>query len=286
MNQLPFWPLPAESDLLRLLEDDVGFGDLTTRALGIGHMPGRISFSARAPMRLCGVEEAAGMLALLGAEIGFSAASGMDAEGGELILSVTGPASVLHAGWKMAQLVMEFASGVASEAADIVAAARAVAPNIAVMVTRKSVPFARTLSLKAALAGGAEIHRLGLHDSVLIFPEHMAFFEDGLAGAVMAARRVAPERAVMVEVTDEAGALAASMAGADVIQLEKFTPEAAAALARTLPKRSDGRPFIGAAGGVTAKNAAAYAAAGVDTLVTSSPFMAKPRDIKVVLEKA
>lgn len=275
------WPMTSPA-LAGLLEDDIRFGDLTTRALGIGAAPGRISFAARGALRLCGVEEAAQMLAGLGAEITFSAVSGVDVAASELVLAATGPACGLHAGWKMAQLVMEFASGVATEAAAIVEAAA----GIPVMVTRKSTPFTRALSLKAALAGGTEIHRLGLHDTIMIFPEHLVFFAGGLAEAVATARRHAPERAVMVEVTDQASVREAALAGADVIQLEKFSPEAAAEAVRAVTRRADGRPFIATAGGVNAQNAAAYAAAGVDTMVTSAPFSAKPLDISVKMEMA
>lgn len=278
------WPMTSPA-LAGLLEDDIRFGDLTTRALGIGAMRGQISFAPRQDVRLCGVEEAAQILAGLGADISFSAVSGVDVAADEVVLRATGPAGALHAGWKTAQVIMEFASGVATESAAILAAARAVAPDIAVMVTRKSIPFTRTLSLKAALAGGAEIHRLGLHDTVLIFPEHLVFFSGGLVEAVAAARRQAPERAVMVEVVDEAGVRDAALAGADVIQLEKFTPEAAAAAVRAVTKRSDGRPLIAAAGGINTQNAALYAQAGVDTLVTSAPFYIKPHDFEVVLAR-
>jgi molybdenum transport protein len=282
---LSFWPLGPEPGLAGLLADDIGFGDLTTRALGIGTRRGDITFAARAGLRLCGVEEAAHMLGGLGATLTFSAASGTDMAAGEVVLRAQGPASALHAGWKMAQLIMEFSSGIASEAAAIVAAARGVTPDIAVTVTRKSVPFTRALSLKAALAGGAEIHRLGLHDSIMIFPEHLVFFEGDLAQAVAAARRQSPERAVMVEVTSASAVRAAAQAGADVIQLEKFTPEAAASAVRAVTKRPDGRPIIAAAGGINSQNAALYAASGVDTLVTSAPFSANPRDIEVKFGK-
>jgi molybdenum transport protein len=43
----------------------------------------------------------------------------------------------------------------------------------------------------------------------------------------------------------------------------------------------DGRPVIAAAGAINAQNAGDYAKAGVDTLVTSALFYAKPVDIQV-----
>ena len=36
----------AEAEIDRLIVGDVGFGDLTTRTLGISGQPGRISFAA------------------------------------------------------------------------------------------------------------------------------------------------------------------------------------------------------------------------------------------------
>jgi molybdenum transport protein len=43
------------------------------------------------------------------------------------------------------------------------------------------------------------------------------------------------------------------------------------------------RPTIAAAGGIHAGNVAAYARAGADVVVTSSPYLAKPRDVHVRL---
>jgi molybdenum transport protein len=71
-------------------------------------------------------------------------------------------------------------------------------------------------------------------------------------------------------------------AGADVLQLEKFTPEAVAACRMALEHETHTRrPLLAAAGGVRADNAAAYVAAGADFLVTSSPYTAPPRDVQV-----
>ena len=84
----------------------------------------------------------------------------------------------------------------------------------------------------------------------------------------------------MVEVTSKADAFGAAEAMAYVIQHEKFTLNI---LARVVlrRKRVDGRPVIAAAGAVNAQNAGDYAKAGVDTLVTSALFYAKPVDIQV-----
>ncbi len=271
----------AEIDLL--LNEDVGFGDLTMRALGIGGRRGRMTFTARQDLVLCGTDEACRMLTRLGASVTFAAQAGTRLGMGALLLEAEGPAAVLHAGWKATQTLMEWACGIATLTHEIVAAARASAPRIAVLCTRKAVPFTRRLSLKAVIAGGGEIHRLGLSDTIMLFDEHRIFLEEpaDLKALIVKVKERSPERAVMVEVTSEADAFLAAEAMADVIQLEKFVPAAVARVVTGIRKRRDGRPIIAAAGGVTAQNAGDYAKAGADTLVTSAPFYAKPRDIQV-----
>src|SRR4051812_38071943 len=80
-------------------------------------------------------------------------------------------------------------------------------------------------------------------------------------------------------------ALAYARAGADVVQLEKFTPEATAQVVSAIASLSH-RPLLVAAGGVNATNAAAYATAGADVLATSAPYAAPPRDVQVTLSRA
>ena len=84
----------------------------------------------------------------------------------------------------------------------------------------------------------------------------------------------------MVEVTEIEEGLAVARAGGDIIQLEKFSLEQTAAFvsaARSLPHP----PLIAAAGGINASNATAYAATGVDILVTSAPYFAMPGEVQV-----
>lgn len=273
----------ADGEIERLLDEDLRFGDLTTRAPAIGDVPGRMTFTARQDLVLCGLDEASRLLARLGARTIRAARTGDRQAKGALLLEVEGPAGALHGGWKAAQTLMEWASGIATLTNDIVAAAKVEAPRIAVLCTRKSVPFTRQLSLKAVIAGGGEVHRLGLSDTIMLFPEHCAFLGQpvDLAAAIKILKARVPERAVMVEVTSEADAVAAASARADVIQLEKFEIAAVKRVVQLIPKGADGRPIIAAAGGINAQNAADYARSGADTLVTSAPFYAKPLDVQV-----
>jgi molybdenum transport protein len=179
---------------------------------------------------------------------------------------------------------MEYATGIATRAAAIVDAARAANPDIVVACTRKVFPGTKAMAIKAILAGGAVPHRLGLSDTVLLFPEHLALMDGTAPGAAIATlKRRCPEKKVVIEVTTPEEAERAAEAGADVVQLEKFPVEAVAALAARLA----GAPCrIAVAGGVNAANARAYAEAGAHILATSAPYAAPPLDIKAAITPA
>ena len=72
-------------------------------------------------------------------------------------------------------------------------------------------------------------------------------------------------------------------AGVDVLQIDKLAPVALAALVRRLRKVAP-TMLIAAAGGVNERNAALYAGTGVDILVTSAMYAARPADVGVVIE--
>jgi len=274
-------PLLPDAVLDQFLADDVPFLDLTTHVLGLGAQPGRMTFAARDALILACAEEAARIVERAGADVALHAGSGAELEPGAAILTATGRAAALLRAWKIAQNLIETASGIATATRNIVAAARGVAPDIAIACTRKNAPGTKLLSLKAILAGGATPHRLGLGETVLIFAEHRVFIPQmSEAEMVVLARRGAAEKKIVVEVGSLEEALAWSAAGADVIQAEKFPPPQIAALVDALRPLAP-RPLVAAAGGVNAGNAAQYAAAGADILVTSAPYWGKPLDVAV-----
>jgi len=269
-----------DHELERLLGEDAPTGDATTFALDIGQCCGRLDFRARFAMVVCGSEEARrlGELRGLVPTCPF-AASGTTLQPGETILSLTGEAAALHIVWKTAQTLMEYLSGIATATADIVAAARSGNPDCAVVCTRKNFPGTKAATVKAVLAGGASPHRLSLSETLLVFAEHRAFLAETPAATLTRLRRRWPERAIVVEVGDEAEALA--WAGADILQLEKWPIAAVDRIKQQIPGTR-----IAAAGGVNAANAADYARAGAAILVTSAPYFAGPRDVAVSISPA
>ena len=197
-----------------------------------------------------------------------------------------GDAAALHRGLKVAQTLMEVTSGIATRARRILAAARQGRPGIAVACTRKHLPGAKDVMLKAVMAGGCIAHRLGLSDSVLVFAQHRAFLGRTPPHLwVNALRAAQPERKVTVEAESVDEALWFAAAGVDAVQLDKLSPEQVGDAVRamaTLPRQ----PLLIVAGGVNEANAAAYAAAGAGLLVTSAAYAAPPADLSVTVTAA
>jgi molybdenum transport protein len=280
MQRLP------DDELQRWLHEDAPYGDLTTRALGISTARAVLSFAARGAMRVAAVEEAARLFELCGALAQVRLPSGADAAPGDCLLQAEGAAADLLRAWKVAQTAVEAASGIATEAARIVGLLRAAGYGLPLACTRKTWPGGRALAARAVWAGGAVMHRLGLSETLLVFPEHRAFLAaDQVAAHFARLRRSQPEKKLVVEVGSEDEALALARAGAEVLQLERFSPPAVAALRQRLA--AEGLAVLLApAGGVTAANALAHACAGADLLVSSAPYFAPPADVQVKIGPA
>lgn len=269
-----------DDDLSQLLLEDLPYGDLTTRSLGISQKTAVLTMRPRAQMTLSGIEEAARMFQLHGARSEAPFASGSVVQPDQIVLYARGTCDAIFGAWKVAQNLVEWASGMASAAARIVHEARTANPQAVVACTRKAAPGTRAMSIKAIVSGGAVVHRTGLSETILIFPEHRRFCgPDGIDAQIARLRQHCPERSIVIEVCSREEALLAAAAGADVIQLEKFSPTEVAETRRAISK--DWKGTLAAAGGINAGNAADYAASGAKVLVTSSPYQARPADISV-----
>ncbi|TAK97402.1 MAG: ModD protein [Aquabacterium sp.] len=270
----------SDDALQKLLQEDAPYGDLTTVGLGLGDMPGRIVMAARQPMTVCGAEEAARLFELCGAVATVITPSGRHVLGGAELISAHGHASTLLLAWKVAQTLIEYTSGIASEVARMVTELRAAGHSQPVACTRKTFPGTRALSVKAVLSGGGIMHRMGLSETMLLFPEHRVFLDASTDDMVGRLRKYQPEKRLVVEVGSMQEALAMATSGADVLQLERFTPEAVRQCKVAL-HASRLHPTLAVAGGVNASNAVSYADAGADILVSSAPYHAPPRDVEV-----
>jgi molybdenum transport protein len=276
----------TENDIDRLIEDDVPMGDMTSNLLAFEGQRGRITLLARHDMVVCCTEEAERMYLKNRLEVTYIVPSGTALKLGEKMLEAEGDARMLHLVWRSGLSMIEFASGIATRTRQLVEAVRAVANDVPVAGTRKHPPYLKKIALKALLAGGGEPHRTGLSDTILIFREHLLFTGgyDKLHEVVAPIKKRQKERKIVVEAhtIEEAKKVAAS--GAHVVQMDKLSPSDFTRC-KTECREICSDITVIAAGGVNGSNAAEYAKAGADVLVTSWMYFAPPADIKALIEK-
>lgn len=243
---------------MRFLAEDVGEGDITTRALaGDAHVRARIV--AREACVLAGVAEARDVLAYLGARVEVAREDGARVDAGETVLRVEGAATAVLTGERLALNLLMRMSGIATLTRRLQDAVAAVNPACRVAATRKTTPGFRRFEKRAVELGGGDPHRFGLHDAFLVKDNHLLVTRD-VADAVRACRRLDADKFLQVEADHVEQAVAAAEAGADAVLLDNFAPDAARA-AYALLKARFPRLMVEVSGGIGPDNVAAYAAA-------------------------
>ncbi|HDJ66998.1 MAG TPA: ModD protein [Nitrososphaeria archaeon] len=261
------------------ISEDLGAEDLTTKALDIKGMGEAVIFAREAGIVAC-TEEASEIYRILGVKEIEYKFTGESIERSSTILKARGDLKALHAAWRLAQQVIAIFSGMATKSKRLVEKAHEVDPKVVLVSTRKTYPGLRVLAFKAIRAGGMIPHRSGLSDSILIFKNHircLGGFEK-LVGIIPELKKRYPFRKIGVEVDDLEQAIILVKAGVDLIQFDKLPPKDLSEAVVKL-KEMKNELVIAAAGGIDEHNIEDYVRAGVDLIVTSAPYYARPLDI-------
>ena len=224
-NVQPFDPLFDPELVRRALAEDVGRGDVTTQATIAPGTRGSARFVARQAGVVAGLPIAALTFTLLDPAVEFEtlAPDGSSVAAGETLARVTGDAAALLTGERTALNFLGRLSGIATQAAQCVAALAGTRARV--VDTRKTTPGLRLLEKYAVRMGGASNHRAGLDDGILIKDNHIAA-AGSLTLAVQRARAHASHLLkIEVECDSEEQAREAIAAGADAILLDNMTPD-------------------------------------------------------------
>ena len=261
MNATPLVPLPPESyrDLVRrALAEDIGSGDVTTRATVDAVHQARGVLLAKSRCVIAGLDVAAEAFRQLdpAAAIRIHHADGTRCEHGTEIAEIHGRAAALLVAERTALNFMQRMTGIATLTRQFVDAA---AGRITVLDTRKTTPLMRTLEKYAVRAGGGTNHRFGLADGVLIKDNHVRL-AGGVSAAVARMREAQPSMPIEVEAQSLSEVAEALQAGADIVLLDNLsTPDLIEAV-----RQCRGRAKTEISGGVTLTRLPELAATGAD----------------------
>ncbi|MEB3797408.1 MAG: hypothetical protein G5Z42_01135 [Caldisphaeraceae archaeon] len=165
--------------------------------------------------------------------------------------------------------------------------ARKVKPKNYYSCCAQGTPGLRHLYYHCVLCGGATPHRIGISDTILIFPNHTRLLKgiDRVIDRIKEARLLIGERQVVVEVDSLAEAIKAAKSGVvDEVQLDHVVPDELCSMVTKIRKVND-KVRIAVGGGINLGNVEEYAATGVDVIVTSAPFWAMLIDITTRIEE-
>jgi nicotinate-nucleotide pyrophosphorylase (carboxylating) len=254
-------PADLETQVNTALREDIGSGDVTAQLVPAGQtVRGRVI--TREAAILCGRPwvEATFRNIDPNIKLHWHASDGDRLAADQVIFEIAGSARAVLTGERTSLNFLQLLSATATEARRFVDAIAGT--GCIVIDTRKTLPGLRTAQKYAVRCGGAQNHRMGLYDMVLIKENHIVA-AGTLPGAIAAARRVAPNVPVEVEVESLAEFAEALAARPDIIMLDEFTPadmRKAVAL-----NRADANPVkIEASGSVSLETVRTIAETGVD----------------------
>jgi len=203
------------------LAEDIGSGDVTTKATVGEQVKARGTVLAKSAFVVAGLDVATEVFRQLDPEVVVEVrwGDGAHVQPLDVIAEVTGRASALLTGERTALNILQRLSGIATLTDKFVTAA---AGRITVLDTRKTTPGWRDLEKYAVRCGGGTNHRERLDAGVLIKDNHKRL-GGGIAAAVKAAQAAGHESAVEVEVESLEELDEALQAGAPRILLDNFT---------------------------------------------------------------
>ena len=257
----------TEEKIREFLREDVGYGDITSKALIEDGQQARARILFREDGIAAGLEEIAALFAFLGCTVKILVDDGARVDSGSCVMEIGGPTRAILAVERTALNLLGRMSGIATDVAAAVSKALKANPNIRVAATRKTVPGLRDLDKRAVELGGGDTHRFRLDDCVLIKDNHLKLGLSVGEAVSRARKKVSFTKKIEIEVVSLEQALEAAESGADIIMFDNMTPSQIKRCLDALVKRGlrDGRLFE-ASGGITMENVEDYAATGVDIL--------------------
>ncbi|HII67502.1 MAG TPA: carboxylating.nicotinate-nucleotide diphosphorylase, partial [Thermococcaceae archaeon] len=160
------------SYLLRFLEEDTPFGDVTSEAVIPEDLEAEAVILAKQDGVIAGLEEAKALFEHFGVKVELKVKDGDEVKKGTVVINLKGNARKILLVERTALNIIGRMSGIATQTRKLVGKVRAVNPKVRVAGTRKT--LLKPLDKKAILIGNGEPHRFSLSDAILIKDNHLA----------------------------------------------------------------------------------------------------------------
>jgi len=263
--------------ILEELKSDLGHkGDITSNSL-IGNEKAAADIISKEKGILAGAEELIFLASMFGIKIKMHKKDGMPIKDGSRIATLIGKAKTILRLERLMLNMLQRMSGIATATWNIIKKTK---NKAAIAPTRKT--LLRYLDKKAVYVAGGVTHRFGLFDAILIKDNHLNilkrkhknYVEKAIEKACKSRKQA---RFIGIEVKNTKEALEAARIGAKVrripfiLLLDNISAGEIRNIVNTLKEEMlRNNVLLEASGGITEKNAVAYAKAGVDVISIGS----------------
>ena len=265
------------------IAEDLGDGDITTKALIPYNQKGKASIIAKAKGIIAGTGVSKKVFLTVDPKLKVHILihDGDAVKPGDVIAEIRGNYTSILKAERVALNFLQHLSGIATETSNYVEAIKGL--PVQILDTRKTIPGLRTLEKYAVKVGGGKNHRMNLSDGILIKDNHLAALRSQrltIKDIIARARQKAPKNIrIEIEVKTPEEASEAADAGADIIMLDNMSLEEI----RQAVQLIKGRALIEASGGVTLAKVRAIAETGVD-FISVGALTHSPRALDISLE--
>ncbi|WP_038015725.1 carboxylating nicotinate-nucleotide diphosphorylase [Synechococcus sp. PCC 7335] len=272
---LPSW-IVLDELLTHWLREDIGRGDKTTDGLAeLARAKGKAYWVAKEDGVIAGLPIAERVFSLLDNDVVFQAqaADGDYIQKDTVIANIDCQLSTLLTGERVALNLAMSLSGIATTTRQYAEVITDLPTQL--VDTRKTTPGMRLLEKYAAYVGGAQNHRMGLDDGVMIKDNHIAV-AGGIGRAIKHIRARIPYPITIEVETESLEQVKEAIAHqADIIMLDNMPLETMYEAVEAI-RAANKRIKIEASGNITLDTIRAVAETGVDYISSSAPITRSP----------
>ena len=248
-----------------MLDEDEGFGDITSSAVVDEGLVVTGSIVSKDEGILAGIDVIRELFEEYCIKVNFWLKDGVEIYPKDVLISFVGDARTILLLERTALNLLMRMSGVATAAYHYVDLVKEY--DVRVAGTRKTSPALGKFDKYALKVGGADTHRFGLDDMVLIKDNHIATCKSPLQALEKAKENTSFSKKIEIEVETLSDAINCVKNGADIVMLDNMDPNEVKMVVDELVKLNIRQnSMIEVSGGITEKTILDYADLGVDII--------------------
>jgi nicotinate-nucleotide pyrophosphorylase (carboxylating) len=263
------------------LEEDIGWGDITTDLLIDHEIKATASIKAKEEGVIAGLDVVDVIFQLLDSSITFikKINDGDEVVSGDIIAEVKGPINKILKGERLCLNLLQRMSGIATYTRHL---CNLIKPYKAkVTDTRKTVPGLRYFDRYAVVIGGGVNHRYNLSDSILIKDNHIKLVGGIKEALIKVKAKASHTQKIEIEVQNLNQFQEALKYGADIILLDNMSIDSI----RKAVEVAQEKVILEASGNINESNIVSFAETGVNIISCGAlTHSVKALDINMIVE--